>query len=122
MKRLGLAPPETSLGKAVKYTHNQWDKLIVFLENAAVPIDNNLAENDIRPFVLGRKNWLFAASPYGAQASSIIYSLIRTCVANHIDPYAYLRYLFEKLPELNSKEDWVKMLPYRIDKPSYVEK
>ena len=86
--------PKGLFGKAVSYALNQWGRLTVFLDAPFVPIDNNRIENDIRPFVLGRKNWLFSGSPRGAYASCAIYSLIRTARANGLDPYAYLRYLF----------------------------
>ena len=92
--------PESLLGKARKYAIGQWDKLLVFLELPFVPIDNNRLENDIRPFVLGRKNWLFSGSPRGASASCAIHSLIQTAKANDLDSYLYLRYLLEMLAEL----------------------
>ena len=113
-------PPKSLLGKAVGYTIGQWDKLLVFLETPYVPIDNNRIENDIRPFVLGRKNWLFSGSPRGARASCALYSLIQTARANGLDPYLYLRWLFEKLATMNeitaSKEEFAKLAPHRVAK------
>lgn len=106
--------PEGLLGKAIGYTLNQWPKLGVFLDFDFLPIDNNLAENDIRPFVLGRKNWLFAGSPRGAHASCAIYSIIQSAKLNGIDPYWYLRYLFEKLPVSNT-EQIKELAPHRIE-------
>ena len=110
-------PPKSLLGKAVSYNLNQWEKLLVFLDNPFVPIDNNRIENDIRPFVLGRKNWLFSGSPRGAHASCMIYSLIRTAEANGLEPYQYLRYLLEKLVHLKDEdeEEIAKLAPHQID-------
>ena len=110
-------PPKSLLGKAVSYNLNQWEKLLVFLDNPFVPIDNNRIENDIRPFVLGRKNWLFSGSPRRADASCMIYSLIRTAEANGLEPYQYLRYLLEKLVHLRDEdaEEIAKLAPHQID-------
>ena len=108
--------PKGLLGKAIWYTIRQWEKLQVYLEDGRIQIDNNLVENTIRPFVLGRKNWLFAGSPRGAHSSALIYSLIETAKANDLNPYWYLYYLFEKLPYAKSREDFRALLPYNIDK------
>lgn len=108
--------PKSMLGKAIGYTNGQWKKLLVYLEDGRIPIDNNLVENAIRPFVLGRKNWLFSGSPRGAHASAFIYSLIETAKANNLDPYWYLYYLFEKLPFVKKQEEYRALLPYHIDR------
>ncbi len=108
-------PPQGLLGKAISYTLNQWDRLIKYLEDGRLRPDNNLVENAIRPFVLGRKNWLFSGRPEGASASSILYSLIETAKANGLEPYQYLRYLFEKLPFSETKDDYLALLPYHLD-------
>ena len=73
---------------------------MAYLEDGRCSLSNNLAENAIRPFTLGRKNGLFSASPKGAEASAAIYSIIETAKANGLDPYLYLEYLFEHLPGL----------------------
>ena len=73
-----------------------------------------VAENAIRPFVVGRKNWLFSGHPNGAKASASLYSLIETAKANDLEPYAYLRYLFDKLPLANSEDDYKALLPSRL--------
>ncbi|MCF8056584.1 MAG: transposase, partial [Desulfocapsa sp.] len=86
------------LGKAVNYCLNQWSRLGNYIDDGNAGIDNNVAENAIRPFVVGRKNWLFSGTPDGAKASALLFSLIETAKANNLEPYAYLRYLFEKLP------------------------
>jgi transposase len=74
-------PPKGLLGKAVNYTLNQWHRLVGYIEDGNLSIDNNMAENSIRPFVLGRKNWLFSGTPEGAQASALLSSLIETAKA-----------------------------------------
>jgi len=91
-------PPKTALGKAVNYTLEYWPELSRYVEDGAWPIDNNVAENAIRPFVIGRKNWMFSNSQRGARASANLYSLIETAKANGREPYSYLSWLFEKLP------------------------
>jgi transposase len=93
----------------------QESKLRVFLENSHVPIDTNVVENAIRPFVVGRKNWLFSGSPRGADSSALIYSLIETAKANNLEPWMYLRYLFERLPLCQSDEEMQALLPHRLD-------
>ena len=106
--------PGSLLGKALHYLSAQWPKLKRYVENGAWPIDNNLCENAIRPFVIGRRNWLFADTVAGANASANLYSLIETCKANRIDPYAYLVSLFRKLPAAQSADDFEAMLPWNL--------
>ena len=91
-------PPKTALGKAVNYTLEYWPELSKYIENGEWPIDNNPAENAIRPFVIGRKAWLFSNSQRGAKASASLYGLIETAKANGKEPYSYLSWLFKKLP------------------------
>ncbi|HEB70646.1 MAG TPA: transposase [Desulfobulbus sp.] len=79
-------------------------------------IDNNMAENSIRPFVLGRKNWLFSGTPEGAEASALFYSLIETAKANKLEPYAYLRYIFDKLLLAATLEDYEALLPWNLSR------
>jgi len=111
-----VTPPGVLLGKAVSYTIKQWDRLKVYLEDGRLLPDNNLAENAIRPFVLGRKNWMFSATPNGAHASAALYSLIETAKANELEPYWYLRYLFDMLPTAKTDEDYKALLPMYVDK------
>jgi len=92
----------------------QWDKLIAYLDSPYLTPDNNASENAIRPFVCGRKNWLFNKSPKGADSSCAMYSLIETAKQNGIEPLNYLRELFEKAPLALSPEDWKKLLPWNI--------
>lgn len=107
-------PPKGLLGKAIGYALNQWDRLIGYLEAGHLRPDNNMAENAIRPFVLGRRNWLFSGTQEGAEASALLYSLIETAKANNREPYTYLRYIFEKLPLASSLEDYEALLPWNI--------
>ena len=107
--------PKSLLGIAIKYTLNQWGKLIGYIESSHATPDNNLAENAIRPFCVGRRNWLFSGTPEGASASATIYSLIESAKANGLEPYKYLRYIFEKLPFVNTVEDYKKLLPASLD-------
>ena len=108
-------PPKGLLGKAIAYTLNQWHRLVGYIEDGRLSIDNNMAENSIRPFVVGRKNWLFSGTPEGAEASALLFSLIETAKANRLEPYAYLRYIFEKLPLAVTLEDYEALLPWNIN-------
>ena len=103
---------QTALGKAVNYLASNWSKLVRYVEGGHLPIDNNRAENAIRPFVIGRKNWLFSDTPQGATASAQIYSLIETAKANGQEPYAWLRQVLERLPSARSVEDYEALLPW----------
>lgn len=111
-KSLLTIVPSTVLGKALTYLANQWDRLVGYLEDGSYPIDNNAAERSIRPFAIGRKNWLFAKSQAGARASANLYSLIETAKANGLNPYDYLRAVFTDLPNTKSIEDVEKLLPW----------
>lgn len=103
--------PKSLLGKAVSYTLKQWKRLKSYINFPFATPDNNLAENAIRPFCVGRKNWLFAGTPAGADASATIYSLVETAKANSLEPYKYLRYLFEKLPFAQTVDDYKELMP-----------
>lgn len=103
-----------ALVKAVNYTLNQWPKLTLFLGNAEIPIDNNNAENKIRPFVIGRKNWMISGSPRGAEAACMFYSLIESAKINGHEPYWYLRRLFDELPYAQSDADIERIMPYNL--------
>jgi transposase len=109
-------PPTSATGKALNYLNNEWGKLIRYLDDGRLEIDNNGAENAIRPFVVGRKNWLFSASVKGVKASANLYSLIETAKANGLEPYTYLRYLFTELPKATTVEAIEALLPGNIDK------
>lgn len=111
-------PPKSILGQAFFYTLSQWHRLKKYLESGYVGMDNNMIENAIRPFVVGRKNWLFSETPAGAKATAVIYSLIETAKANQLDPYNYFLYLIDKLPTMTidrSVELWQQLLPTNLD-------
>jgi len=110
----GKTPPKGLLGKAVNYTLNNWPQLTRYLEQGYITPDNNAAENAIRPFVVGRKNWLFSGHPNGASASSCLYSLIETAKACGLKPYDYLRYLFDSIPFAKTEPDYEKLLPQNL--------
>ena len=113
LKSQQQVPPKTALGKAVNYTLGYWSELSRYIENGSWPIDNNPAENAIRPFVIGRKNWLFSHSQRGAKASASLYSLIETAKANGKEPYHYLSGLFEALPDTN-RENIEGLMPWNM--------
>jgi transposase len=107
-------PPKLALGKALTYLHNQWPRLTGYLDEGNYPIDNNRVENAIRPFVIGRKGWLFSTSVDGARASANLYSLIETVKANKLNPYTYLKQVFTDLPNAETVEDIEALLPWNI--------
>lgn len=113
--------PKSNLGKAINYCLNQWSKLITFLENGEIELSNNRAERAIKPFVIGRKNWLFSKTPHGAQSSAIIYSIVETAKASHLNPFYYLEYLFETLPniDINDPIKVDQLLPWSDQLPEY---
>jgi transposase len=96
--------PKSALGLAISYSLKLWDKLCNYLCDGRLEISNNRAERAIKPFVLGRKNFLFSNTPRGATASAIIYSVIETAKANQLSPFHYLTYLFEQLPNIDVNE------------------
>ena len=95
--------PKSALGKAVNYALNHRKGLSVFLTDGNIALSNNICELAIRNFTIGRKNWLFSASPKGASASAAVYSIVETSKANDLEPFRYLTYLLEKLPNINFK-------------------
>lgn len=106
-----MTPPKGLLGKAISYTLKQWPKLLVYLDCGELKPANILVENAIRPFVIGRKNFLFSGHPDGAQAGMYRYTLVETAKANGWEPFAYLHYLFEQLPKANTIEEQRRLLP-----------
>ena len=111
---LPQVPPTTLTGKALNYLYNQWPKLIRYLDDGRLHMDNNLVENAIRPFVVGRKNFLFCDTVRGAHASSNLYSLIETAKANGMEPYRYLRCVFTELPKAQTVEAIEALLPMKV--------
>ena len=108
------AVPQSKLANALLYMQQRWPELNNYLLDGCLEIDNNGAENQIRPFALGRKNWLFAATPRGAHGSSLFYSLIATAVANNWNPFEYLRCLFENIRRCKTNQDYIDLLPFNI--------
>lgn len=111
--------PKSSLGKAVSYCLKQWPKLEAFILDGRIEISNNRAERAIKPFVIGRKNFLFSKSPKGATASAITYSIIETAKANNLNAFYYLNYLFEKLPNIDTEniDELDQLLPWSSSIP-----
>ena len=95
--------PKCALGTAINHCRKQWPKLIRFLDDGRLEIDNNRAERSIKPFVMGRKAWLFANTPRGASTSAIIYSIVETAKENGLNLIEYLTYLFNQLPNVDVK-------------------
>ena len=118
LAHLHAVVPGSALGKALHYFSSQWPKLVRYVEDGRYPIDNNPCENSIRPFVVGRKGWLFSDTVAGANASANLYSLVQTCKANGIDSYRYLRALFVALPNATTVDDYEALLPWRITLPA----
>jgi transposase len=110
---LPTVPSQTMIGKALTYLHSQWPKLMRYLDDSRLSIDNNPVENAIRPFVIGRRNWL-SRIPRGAKSSANLYSLIETAKANGLEPYAYLRHLFTELPKAQTLEQVKALLPFHV--------
>lgn len=113
---LPRTPPASTLGAALQYLDGQWSARTRFLENPHIPLDNNVAENDIRPFVVGRKNWLFSGSPRGAEASAALYTLVLNAKANGIDPFSYLQLVFNRAPCSHSEAELRALLPQNVDR------
>ena len=107
-------PPKTALGKAVRYCRNQKEKLEAFLLDGRLEIDNNRSERSIKPFVMGRKAWLFSNTPRGATASAVIYRIVETAKE-------YLTWLFEQLPNarVNSSDSLDVFLPWSDNVPLF---
>jgi transposase len=103
--------PEGYLGKAIGYAIGQWERVIRYLDDGILRPDNNLAENAIRPFCVGRRNWLFSGSPRGAFASATIFTLIESAKANSLEPYHYLHYVFRNLPNVMTDPELLALLP-----------
>jgi transposase len=111
---LTKVPPQQKLGQAIQYTLRHWEQLNNYLKDGRLEIDNNRIENAIRPFAIGRKNWLFSGSPRGAKAGAILYSLIETCKANHVEPYQYFVAMLHRLRLCQTENDYRLLLPQFI--------
>ena len=110
-QKITQAPPGSTIRKAIQYTLNQWGKLMNYLKDPRLDIDNNVSERAIKPFAVGRKNWLFSNSADGAHASAIIYSLLETCRAHNVEPFAYFKAVLNALPSMDDTpealENWL---------------
>ena len=106
--------PKSALGTALSYLRDYWPRLTRYTERGDLPIDNNRAENAIRPFVVGRKAWLFSDTVAGANASAVIYSVLETAKANGVEPYTWLRRVLRELPTAQTVEDVEALLPWNV--------
>lgn len=107
-------PPQSPLGKAIAYTLSQWPKLQIYLQDGRLEISNNRMERAMKPFAVGRKNWLFCNSVEGAKAAGVIYSLIETCKAHDVNCYEWLRATLTKIPACQTLEDFEALLPFNF--------
>jgi hypothetical protein len=107
-------PKDSLTYKAIQYTLNQWDYLVGYLDDGRLQISNALAENAIRPFAVGRRNWLFADTARGARASATVYSLIETAKANGLEPYDYLRHVLTHIAAADTVENIEALLPWNV--------
>lgn len=105
--------PESLLGKALNYALNQWDKAIRYCDDGRLDIDNNRSERAIKPFVMGRKAWLFSQTANGANASATLYSIIETAKANGLVPYDYLTHVMNQITAGNTDPE--ELLPWNVD-------
>lgn len=108
------AAPQSAFGKAIHYLLEQWPYLTAYLEDGRLEISNNRAERSIKPFVIDRKNFLFANRPGGAQGSAIIFSMIETAKENGLDPYKYLLHILQTAPAMNLERDVQRLLPWNV--------
>lgn len=108
--------PKSKLGEAIHYGLSQWSKLEAYMQDGHLEIDNNRAERSIKPFVMGRKAWLFSNTPRGARASAITYSIVETAKENGLDPLNYFQFLFEQMPniDLEDPEAMNTLLPWNV--------
>lgn len=107
-------PKDSLTWIAINYTINQWDLLIGYCEEGRLNISNALAENAIRPFAVGRRNWLFSDTSRGARASATCYSLIETAKANGLEPYAYLHHVLQHSAAADTLEKFGALLPWNM--------
>jgi transposase len=108
---VGRVPPKNPLCAAIKYSLNNWAELTRYLDDGRLDIDNNACERAMKPFAVGRKNWLFAGNEVGARASAVIFSLIETCEANGVEPEAYLKHALENI---RTTSDLNQLLPFNF--------
>ena len=115
-KSVTQVPPKSQLGAAIKYSLNQWPKLKRIVDDGRLSVDNNRAERSVRPFTVGRNNWMFSNTHNGARASAVLYSVIETAKANGCEPYEYLEYVLREIPKLKYGDDHSHLLPWNMPK------
>ena len=96
--------PQSTMGKAIHYTLDQWESLEVYLQDPLIEIDNNLVENAIRPTALGKKNWLFYGNANAGERGAVLYSIIESCRRHGVEPYSYLRDVLTRLPSMTNRQ------------------
>lgn len=107
-------PPSLKFGRAISYALSSWQHLLNYLDCPDLFVDNSIAERSIKPFVIGRKNWLFSGSETGAESSCFIFTLIENAKLYKLDPYEYLRCIFDQAPYCQTEKDFEKLLPWNI--------
>lgn len=116
--------PELKFGKALNYALNYWNHILNYMECPYIYLDNSIAERSIKPFVLGRKNWLFSGSEDGARSSCLLFTLIECAKIHNINPEDYLRCIFEQAADTDgwTEDDWKQLLPWNIKVTSFETK
>lgn len=107
-------PPTLMFGRAINYALSAWNHLLNYLDCPELFVDNSISERSIKPFVIGRKNWLFSGSETGAESSCFLFTLIENAKLYKLDPYEYLRCVFDQAPFCESEKDFEKLLPWNI--------
>ncbi|MDR3122869.1 MAG: IS66 family transposase [Treponema sp.] len=110
----GIAPPSSKIGEAINYALKEWHTLERYLDDWQLTPDNNAYERWIRPFVMGRKNWVMSGSPAGAKSSCELYTLLETAKANGWNPLKYLTKVFQKAAVMKPSDDWSQLLPWNL--------
>ncbi len=113
-KNASRVPKDSLTWMAINYMRNQWDTLTYYCEDGRLHISNALAENAIRPFAVGRRNWLFSDTPRGARASATCFSLVETAKANNLEPYGYLHRVLQHIAAADTVEKLESLLPWNI--------
>jgi len=110
---LPIVVPSLKLGQAIAYMDKHWPRLVCYIERGDLPIDNNPVENAIRPFMIGRKAWLFADTPHGEKASALPYSLVETTASCGVEPYCWLAFVLKRLPLAKTADAYEQLMPWK---------
>jgi hypothetical protein len=113
-KNQGTAPSSSKIAEAINYALREWHTLERYVDDWQLTPDNNACERGIRPFVMGRKNWVMSGSPAGAKSSCELYTLIETAKANGWNPTKYLTRVFEQAATMRPSDDWGLLLPWNL--------